>query len=205
MAQRGQDGDGGVLSGGEIRNGHADLVRFAVGIAGDRHQSRLRLHDVVVARPHRARSVAAVAGDRAIHQARIDRRQFGETDAEGLGRARAVVLDQHVGLAHHGFQQRPRRQRTQVDGDRALVAVAAGEIRRQPVLERRAEAARIVAVERFELDDVGAEIGQHHSAPWARQYAGQFQDDDAGEGGHGGIVACANRPSPGHGPSATPA
>ena len=50
MAQRGEDADRGEEAGDDVDEGDADLLRLAVGLAGDAHQPAERLDQQVVAR-----------------------------------------------------------------------------------------------------------------------------------------------------------
>jgi hypothetical protein len=69
-------------------------------------------------------------------------------------------------------------RRLQVERDAFLVAVEHGE-------ESGAGAeqpAGVVAGQRFDLDHLGAEVGQHHAAGRAHHHVGEFDDADAGVG-----------------------
>jgi hypothetical protein len=67
----------------------------------------------------------------------------------------------------------------QVDGDAALVAVDRGEAQGHAVLAI-AEVAHVIAAARsLHLDDVGAEVGEHHRAVGAGDDPGQVEDADA--------------------------
>src|SRR3546814_13978373 len=61
--------------------------------------------------------------------------------------------------------------------------MAAGEIRRHPIAERRPQAAGVVATEGLELDHVGAEVGQGHAAPRSGQHTREVANRDAVQGG----------------------
>src|SRR5262249_12614951 len=69
--------------------------------------------------------------------------------------------------------------------DRTLAAIGRMEIGGAEIAvlaldERRAPGARVVAgLAALDLDDVGAEIGEHLSGPRPRKDAGQFQDANA--------------------------
>jgi hypothetical protein len=41
---------------------------------------------------------------------------------------------------------------------------------------------RVVAVERLDLDDLGALVGQQHGAEWTRQHLREVDDADSVEG-----------------------
>ena len=64
--------------------GNADAHRPVAGLAGDRHQPAHALGDLVEAGPLGVGPVLAEAGDRAVDQARIDRRQALVVDAEAV-------------------------------------------------------------------------------------------------------------------------
>ena len=77
--QRGLDGDGGVEAGHQVGKGNTGFLRPAAGqvvaLAGNAHQSAEALDDEVVARLGRTRAGLAKAGDRAVHQPRVELRQ----------------------------------------------------------------------------------------------------------------------------------
>ena len=67
-----------------------------------------------------------------------------------------------------------------VEADALLAAVVHGEIDALPAHHRRM-LARLLAAESFDLDHLGAEIGQDHPAARTRLIARQFQHADAVE------------------------
>ncbi len=67
----------------------------------------------------------------------------------------------------------------QVDGDRALVAVDRGEAQAHAVLAGAQVAHVVAATGPLHLDDVGAEIGQHHGAVGTGDDAREIEDADA--------------------------
>jgi hypothetical protein len=87
------------------------------------------------------------------------------------------------------LQQRLPLGRGHVDRDRALVAVAGGEVAGlvgvvavRVLDERRAPGARVVAhAGALDLDDVGTQVREDLRAPRAREHAGQIEDLDAVE------------------------
>jgi hypothetical protein len=94
LDQRGQDRGRGRVAGEHVDDGHADLRRRPVGLAGDRHQAALGLEDEVVAGP-----VVAEAADRAVDQLRVLARELLVPGAEPLGGAGPEVLDHDVRVA----------------------------------------------------------------------------------------------------------
>ncbi|MCY1546341.1 hypothetical protein D9M68_823330 [compost metagenome] len=76
----------------------------------------------------------------------------------------------------------------QVQGDGALVAVEHEIGRRDPIDLGIAVLARIVAaVELLDLDDVGAQVGQHHAAGRAGHDLRKFDHAHAGQGAGGAV------------------
>src|SRR3546814_5503579 len=81
--------------------------------------------------------------------------------AEAVHGARRVVLGHHVGLGDQAMRDLQSLFGLEVEREATLVAIEAGE---ESGCESR-EAPRLVAAGRgFDLDDVGAEIGQHQPA-----------------------------------------
>ena len=193
VPQCGQDGHCGVHAGEQIRDGHADFLRPAarqvVALTGHAHQAADALNGVVVAGALAVRAGLPEAGDRAVHQPRVERAQRRGVQAVARHVADLEVLDEHVAvqgqLADHVLPLGP----CDVDRDRAFVAVGAqvvrglGAVFAVAVLQkRRAPAARVIAAVRaFDLDDVGTQVGQRLGAPRAGQHARQVQHPNAGK------------------------
>ena len=68
----------------------------------------------------------------------------------------------------------------EVEPDRALVAVDADEIGRVFLVEWRAPVAHLVAGRRFDLDDVGAVVGEDLRAIGAAEHAREIDHAQAG-------------------------
>ncbi len=162
--------------------GIAGLRRRAAGFAGDRHQPAEALRDQVEAALVGPRTVAAEAGDRAVDEAGVGLGQHVVAEPQLLHRAGAVVLRQHVGVAHHPQQDVLALRVLQVQGDAALVAVHHQERRRHAVDARLAVAARVVAAgQLLDLDDVGAHVGEHQPGGRAGHDLREFEHAQAGE------------------------
>ena len=156
-------------------------------MAGDAHQAAHRLQDRVVAGARRVRPGLAEAGHRAIDDAGVDRLDRFIIQPVALEIADLVVLHHHVaGFGELADDVLPFRRRD-IDGDRFLVAVGA-EIERVVVVRlavgigqvRRAEGAGVVAAAgAFDLDHLGAEIGQHLRRQRAREHPRQVENFDA--------------------------
>ena len=144
--------------------------------AGHVSETAHHLHDFVQRWPLLVRP-GQKAFQRAIDQPRVDLRQvLGPQPALGH-RARREILDHHVGRLQELHQDRPALGRIGVERQALLVAVEVAE-------EAGAEAAqlpRAVAVDRFDLDHLGAEVGQDHAAGRAEDGVREFDDADAFE------------------------
>ena len=98
---------------------------------------------------------------------------------------RAVVLHHHVGFLDQPFEQFQPFWCLQIEGDALLVTVQVLEI---GTVARAAEGG--VALHRlrqFDLDGVGAPIGQLAHAGRAGPHAGEIQDGETGKG-QGAVV-----------------
>ncbi|MNZ90042.1 hypothetical protein D3C78_1089920 [compost metagenome] len=201
--QRRQHGVAGVHAGEYIDHGHTGSQRaaagFTVGMAGDAHQAAHGLDHEVVARALGIGAVLAEAGDGAVDQARIEGLEAVVVEAVLPQPADLEVLHHHVGFQGHAAQQGLAFGVGHVDGDGALVAVAGREVSGFArvlagivLAEGRAPVAGVVAGDgALDLDDVGAQVGQHLGAPGTGEHARQVQHLDAGQGrglGNGGGV-----------------
>ena len=177
VAQCGQDRGGRVHPGHQVGRGHAHLLRSgagrAIGLAGHAHQPADGLDRRVVTGALRIRAVLAVAGDRAVHQLRVDRLHAGVVQAVFGQPADLVVLHQHVAARHQLADQRLALRRGEVDRHRMLAAVGAQVIGRLGgvVAVGIAQvgwppAAGVVAgAGALDLDHLRTEVGQHLGRP----------------------------------------
>ena len=148
---------------------------------GQGHQPGLTLEDLVVAAAPRFRAVVAEAGDGQDHQRGIQRVHVRGREPEPVQHAGAEVLDHDVGAFQQFAQNRPPVVALQVQGDGLLVAVAGQEVRGLGIVlgadERRTPAAGVVSGARvLDLDDPGAQVGQHHTGVRAGEGAAQVHD-----------------------------
>jgi len=130
------------------------------------------------------------------HQVRVTRAQRIGPQAQAGRRGGAVVVHEEVRATQQPVQQLATRIGAQVEHDRSLVAVDRCEVRAAPLGRvappRRSPGARLVAVGRLDLDDIGAEVGQQHGGERPGQHAADVDDADAFQGepiGHGATVA----------------
>ncbi len=201
--QRGEDRLRRIHAGEHVDRGHAELQRSLAGFAVGGHHAGLALDDQVVAWPFGLGREAGVAGDRAVHQPGIELGQLFVAQAQLFRTADLEVLDHHVAARGQLAGQLQARFALQVQRDRALVAVGAVEVRGIARADAQAPVAGVIAAGRvFDLDDVGAEVGQRHRAHRPRQHARQVQYPHAGQRQRCGIVFVMHgqRPLPGDDP-----
>jgi hypothetical protein len=193
LRDRRQDRRRRVHAGRQVGDCDASLLRTAarpiVALAGDAHEAADALDDEIVARAVGVRAGLSESGDRAVDQPRIDRGERGVIEAVTGQRADLEIFDDDVGLAAEIADDAPAVGRGEVDGDRLLAAIAAeivsgfGRVAPVRVLQkRRPPAARVVAAARlFDLDDLGAEVGEQLRAPRAGKHARQIDDGKMSE------------------------
>ncbi|MNS51230.1 hypothetical protein D3C72_838990 [compost metagenome] len=193
LTQGGQDRGRGVHACHQVDHGNPGAQRAGAGravrLAGVAHQPAHALEHVVIAGLVGHGAGLAVAGNGQVDQARVDACKRRIVQAVFAQPACLVVFDQDVGLRDQFTHARRARFRGEVDGNRLLAPVARHEIGghgRAAVVGSqvgRAPAARIVAARRvFDLDDLGAKIGQVLGAPGAGKNARQVHDFDAAQG-----------------------
>ena len=161
--------------GDDITDRSAHTGWFAILRPRDAHDAAHRLHNDVVGRLEHVRTAVAEAGTGGIHDFGIDFFQFRVTNAELFHRSRPIVFEHDIGLFDHFAEQIDFLGALEVERNRALIAVQTHEVGAF-LADERAESARIIAdAGRFDLDDIRAEIGQHHRTVRARQNASQIK------------------------------
>src|SRR5665213_1832808 len=191
VIERGEDADRGVHAGHVVDDGRTDLhralARLAVDMASDAHQAAHRLQDRVIAGAARIRPGLPKAGHRAIDDARVDRLDRIVVQPVALEITDLVVLHHHVAVFRQFANDGLALGLGNIDGDGFFAAVGA-QIERIVVVRlafwidqiRRPERARIVAgAGPFDLDDFGAEIGQHLRRQGPRENPRQIENPDA--------------------------
>ena len=131
----------------------------------------------VVARGLRHRTVLAPPGHAAVHELRVAREAVVGTEAEPLGHARAVALDQRVGLLDEPQHRFDTFRLLQVDTDRPPTAIQRLEV-------RLVEHPRVHLLGPVDADDVGAHVGKQHPRERTGPDAGQLHDLDALQRSH---------------------
>ena len=190
MAQRRQDGHGGVHAGEQVRHRHAHFLRPSadvIALAGDAHQATHALDGIVVAGALAVRPGLAETGHAAVDQTRVQRFQAVVVQAVARHVTDLEVLHEHVAMLHQVADQRLPLRLRDIAGDRPLVPVRTevigrlGRIVAGTVLqERRAPGAGVIpCAGTLDLDHIGAQVCQCLGAPRAGQHAGQIEDTDA--------------------------
>ncbi len=175
LDQCGHGSHGGVDAGHGVGHGRPQQARVA-RVGGDAQEARERLGDGIVARPVGVGPVLTEAGDRDIDQARVDRLQLLVVGPHARGRAGPEVLDVDVGLGDQLAEHLRVRRFLEVQADRALAAIVGLEVRR---IEAASEVAVGVAdLGAFDLDHVGAKVGQGHGRAWPGDEGPLFEDPD---------------------------
>ena len=144
---------------------------------------------------------------------RLDLPQRLVTEAEAVHRTGGEIIADDIGLLHQAADEVAAFFRLQIERQAFLAAVARREIAAavgtiDAVLERAADAHRIRAGHAFDLDDLGAEIGEDFRAERAGAGPGQVAEADAAQEvrAHRLSLSAAHRyapRAPGPGPSAT--
>ena len=130
----------------------------------------------VVSRAHLVRAVLAEAGERAVDQPLVLRRQHVISDAEPVHHARPERFQHHVGRSHEALHRGDALGMLQAQSDRALPPVQ-GEMTRGEVAGHRRHPADVVAPARLlDFDHIGAQVGQEQRAVRAGKQPRQVQD-----------------------------
>src|SRR5256885_7287559 len=148
----------------------------ALAIDAERARQGLR-HDVE-RRLVPQRALEAKAADRAVDEARVDRRQRLVAESEPVHYARAVILDEDVRVGNETAQDVGTRLLLQVDDEALLVAVDAEEIVALARDKGRKMPRLVAEPRRLDLQHLGAEIAETLRAKRPGQDAGQVDDPD---------------------------
>ena len=178
----GEDAECGEGAAQDVVDAGAGAHGFA-GETGHVGEAAHHLHDLV-----EGDAVFVGAGEEAlaaaVDEAWVGGFQGAVGQAELVEGAGAEVLDEDVG----GFQEfqdgAAAGRGFQVQHDAAFVAVHDGEEAGAGGLEPAGIVAGGFAVlgGGFDLDDVGAEVGEHEAAGGAHDHVGEFDDAESGEG-----------------------
>ena len=92
------------------------------------------------------------------------------------------VFEHHVRALEQPEKQLAAFRPLQIDRDAPLVAIQIHEVRGFVAVERRSPRAGDVAVDRFDLDDVGAVVAEHGGREGSGQRMRQVEHHDIAEG-----------------------
>ncbi len=159
IEQRTEHAVGRIDAGDCIGERRAEETR-TIPVHHHAQESRQCLRHRVVTRTIHIWAIGTETADRAIHELRVQLLQALRAGAEPIRRARPEILDEHIGFADQRVEQRAIAGLLHVQREAALVAVVGLEVRR--VVAALVGAVRI-AIRAFHLDDVGAEIREHHA------------------------------------------
>jgi len=126
-------------------------------------------------------AVVAEAGDGGIDDGRIDLAQLLIAQAQAVHNAGTVILQNHVALGHQLAEHLFTGLALEVQDDAALVAVEVHIIGAFAVDNGKVAAGVIALAGTLDLDDLGAQICQHHAAVRGGKHAGQIQHLHAGQ------------------------
>jgi hypothetical protein len=158
LDQRAHRADGAEHAAHDVVDAAAGAQRVARA-AGHVGQAAHHLHHLV-----ERGAVLVGAGQEAlvadVDQPLVVLRERGVVEPEPGQRAGLEVLCHDVGRQRQPARRGGTLGRLQVDADALLVAVE----QREEAGAGTEQPARVVAVHRLDLDDLGAEVGQHHAA-----------------------------------------
>ena len=181
--QGGDDTVGGSQSAGDVGEIGADRYRRAAFPAGGADDAGHALQQQVLPGAGGERAVLAVAGERAVDERRIERAQAFGVEAEPGHDAGPEIVDERIAAGREAADDFLALGPPQIDGEAAFVAVA-GEERGAVAVHPHAAGLprRVTRFAGFDLDDVGAHVGQHLGTERAENVARQIEHADAVEG-----------------------
>ena len=185
-AQGGEHGGEAVEGGEDVDDGDPHPHRLTLLEAGEGHQARLRLEDHVVGRAVRLGAGGAVAGHRALDEARVGAGEAPAPEAEPAPFRGEEVLDQDVRAGEQPRERRPSLRPLEIDRRRPLVPVRRHEVGADAALPLADPggtpgAGLVAAVRLLDLDHVRPEVAQQHGQIGAGEDARGVDDADAGE------------------------
>ena len=186
-----KNADRAVDAAHQIAQRDTQLGRQAVRLAVHRQRAGHGLEDDVEAGPILQRAGLAVARDRAVDQARVDRLQFVVAQPQPRHHAGAVILDQNVALGGQILNQRQPVRALEVNDDRLLAAIDRKVIVALAVARRRKGAGLVPRARRFDLEHFGAHVRQREARGRSGQHTREIDHAHTRQGafpfrvGHG--------------------
>ena len=196
LLQGGEHAHGEQDAGRDVGDRRADLHGRAAGrFAGNAHQTAHALGDEVEPAAPPVGIREAETGDHAIDEAGVGLLEGVVADTEPVQGAGTEVLDQHVGMRGEPAQDLLAVCGLKVEGDAPLVPVHHHEGSGFIGDLRWHRTARIISAGYLlDLDDVGAEVGQHEAAGRTCHVMGEVDDLEAGDRPLG-VLGHIQRPS----------
>ena len=201
-----QGGEDAVREGGagqHVGDGEAEGHRPLIVVAVEPHDAGARLRQKVLTGPLDPRALVAVAGDRGIDDAGIDRPDRGVVEPEALDDAGPEILQHDVGLADQLSERGEVGRVLEVEREAFLGAVDGVEDGRIPADLGVAQidlATEVAAVGPLDLDDAGAEVLQAQRGVGSGEELAEVDDDQSGQRGfligrHGDSQSCSVLPA----------
>ena len=181
LIEGGQRAVGAHHAGDDVADRGADAHGVSVRLAGDAHDAAHRLDDHIVGGPAGIGAGLAEAGDRNIHAAGIDLLDVLIAEAHLVERAGLEVLNEHVHVLDQVGQHLFALGGLGVDFEALLAAVDAQKVDALPFHIGAVGAGVVARTGHLAVDDLGAEVAQHHAAIGAREDLGHIQHLDAAQ------------------------
>ena len=157
---------------GDHRIGHVRLVDTA---AQPQLSCGGNVIDIVPARQPE-RTVLPVTGQCAVHEPRVDVPQTLMAEAKLAQDAWPITFHQHISVHDQTFERCLPFGTFEIKHDDPLSGIDQGVIRaRPPRIRDRVQVTHRIALRWFNLDHVGAHIGEHLHRKWARQKLAQVE------------------------------
>ena len=190
--QRQQDRVAGRHARRHVDDRRSGSHRLSIRKAVQRHEAAFGLRDRIEARTQGELALAAIGRDRAIDQPRIGRRDRRIVEAEFLHHAAGEILHHHIRFRDQFARHLQRRRIGEIERNAALVAIETEKGRALAADFRMFIVAGVVASIRvFDLDHLGAEIGQRLRAGRAGNDPGEVDNQQTIEGSR--FALCARR------------
>jgi hypothetical protein len=147
---------------------------IASSLAGDAHEPAHRLGDEIEGRATAIRSAAAKPGNIAVDEVGIERPEPRLVETHVYENAAAEILDQDIAAGDQLGEHLAALFVPQVEGQRTLVAVEAGEVPAEPITDDTLSAHRIALAGGLDLDHLGSHVAEDHRAERPGEDAGQI-------------------------------
>ena len=190
-----QYADGGEEAGGDVAQAGPRPHGRPARVSGNAEHAPHPLHDHVQGRPLGVGPRLSEAGDGGVDEPGIVAPQHLVPQAQSVHGPRAEVLQHHVRSLGHLNKQLPAPGRRQVQGHAPLAPVDAHEVGAVIAHERPVASGLVSRARLLDLDNVGAQVRQHHGAEGAGQDPAQVQDSHTFQrSGHGDTPQPQNNP-----------